>query len=268
MPAEILHKDLSYQIVGCVFDVHNEVGPGLREECYQKAMEHRLREKGIPFLAKPATRREFHYRGQCVDVFEPDLVVADRIVLELKHHIEGFAPENVSQTISYLKFWKLDLGLLINFAMDSANIERIPFQPPEAAVEEDYDHIADFIPESLKPVLRSIREGLLRLHQDVGLGYTATTYHSLAQVEWQGSGLACESEPRVEPLFRERRLPESRISPIIVDHKVCVQVEAVADDISARAIRTMQTHLRLTKCAIGLVACFGKTRMLIRGVRP
>src|SRR5205809_304268 len=126
MPDKILQKELSYQVVGCVFDVHNEVGPGLREECYQKAMEHRLSQSGIPFIAKPATRREFIYRGQSVDVFEPDLVVADRIVLELKHHPDGFAPENLSQTISYLKFWKLELGLLINFAMDSAIIERVP----------------------------------------------------------------------------------------------------------------------------------------------
>lgn len=37
--AEIIHKELSFNIVGCLFDVHNELGPGLREECYQKAVE-------------------------------------------------------------------------------------------------------------------------------------------------------------------------------------------------------------------------------------
>ena len=44
--------------------------------------------------------------------------------------------------------------------------------------------------------------------------------------------------------------------------------EAIYDDITTRAVRTMQTHLQLTDCSIGLVACFGKTHFLIRGVRP
>jgi len=36
---KIIERELSYRVNGCVFDVHNEVGPGIREECYQKAME-------------------------------------------------------------------------------------------------------------------------------------------------------------------------------------------------------------------------------------
>jgi hypothetical protein len=35
-PQKIIHKELSYRVNGCIIDVHNEVGPGLREECYQK----------------------------------------------------------------------------------------------------------------------------------------------------------------------------------------------------------------------------------------
>ena len=77
MMSEIIHKELSFQIIRCVFDVHNAVGPGVREECYQKAVEQRLYEGGIPFIAKQATRREMVYRDVVVDVFEPDLVVAD-----------------------------------------------------------------------------------------------------------------------------------------------------------------------------------------------
>ena len=121
---EILHKELSFAIVGCIFDVHNGVGPGVREECYQKALEQRLSERGLPFVAKPATRRELIYRERVVDVFVPDLIVADRIIPELKHQVEGFVAENVSQVLNYLKFWNLDLGLLANFALDHAVIER------------------------------------------------------------------------------------------------------------------------------------------------
>ncbi len=33
---EIIHKEISFAVNGCIFDVHNNVGPGDREESYQK----------------------------------------------------------------------------------------------------------------------------------------------------------------------------------------------------------------------------------------
>lgn len=65
----IIEKELSYRLTGCIFDVHNEVGPGLREECYQKAMEIRLGQAAIPFIAKPHTRRELAWLDEVADVF-------------------------------------------------------------------------------------------------------------------------------------------------------------------------------------------------------
>lgn len=94
-------------------DVHNEVGPGVREECYQKAMEIRLIEADLPFLAKPKTRTELVYSGVVVDVFEPDLEVAGRMIPELKHQPEGLARENFTPVLSYLKFWEIRLGLFL-----------------------------------------------------------------------------------------------------------------------------------------------------------
>ena len=267
MTDKIIQKELSYQVVGCIFDVHNDVGPGLREECYQKAMEHRLAEKGIPYLAKPRTRRELIYRGQVADIFEPDLVVAERIIPELKHHPEGFAPENISQVINYLKFWKLDLGLLVNFALDTAIIERIPHQPGVPALDENYEHISAVVQAHHQPVLRGLRHGLLSVLHEVGLGYAAKTYRALTQIEWSAADLNCAGEVVVEPIFHERRLPTSPITPFVVNGLVCMQVDAISDSVSARAVRTMQTHLRLTGCEVGLVACFGKTQLTIRGVR-
>ena len=267
MTDKIIHKDLSYEVVRCVFDVHNDVGPGLREACYQKAMEFRLAEKGIPYLAKPRTRRELVYRSEVADIFEPDLVVADRIILEFKHQADGFVPENVSQILSYLKFWNLDLGLLVNFALQSAVIERFAYQPEQSKFDENYEHFANVIQAHHKPVLRSLREAMLGVFQEIGLGYPSTTYRSLAQIEFRVAGLSCAGEVIVEPDFHQWQLPTSTITPFIANGLVCVQVDAISDSVSARAIRTMQTHLRLTGCEIGLIACFGKSQFTIRGVR-
>lgn len=266
--AEIIHKELSFNIVGCVFDVHNELGPGLREECYQKAVEQRLYEKKISFISKPTTRRDLLYQGEVVDVFEPNLVVADRMILELKHQVEGFVPENRSQVLNYLKFWNLELGLLVNFALDMAAFDRIPHQPPPPEFDENYDHITDLILPDHKPTLRSIREGLQEIYRTVGLGYTATTYRNVALAEFRARQLPVLEDVIVEPVFHERRLPHSPISPFIINRSVCVQVDAIHDVVSKRLIRTMQTHLRLTGMPLGIVASFGSHRLSIRGVRP
>lgn len=265
---ELIHHELSFEIIGSVFDVHNAIGPGLREECYQKAMEQRLREKGIPFVAKPTTRRDLIYRGENIDTFEPDLVVADKIIPELKHQVEGFVSENEAQVLNYLKFWNLELGVLVNFALDKAVFERIPRQPPPPQLDESYEHIASLIRPAHKPILRVIRDGLLEMFRVIGLGYTATTYRRAAFVEFRAQQLEVLDDVIVEPYFHDRRLPKSPISPLVVNQTVCVQVDAINDIISARLVRTMQTHLRFAGIPLGIIASFGRRTLSIRGVRP
>jgi GxxExxY protein len=267
VPEKIIHKDLSYLVNGCIFDVHNEVGPGLREECYQKTLEHRLNQAGLPFVSKPRTRRELIYRGVAVDLFEGDLIVAERIILELKHQPDGLARENFVQLLNYLKFWNVSLGLLVNFALDRAIIERVPYEPRHAQAEEEYDHIAELISSEQHSVWQTIREALLVINAEIGLGYSTPTCRNLVITEFQSRGLHCSGQIEVNPTFRDCRLPNSRISPLVVNDMFCVEVEAIYDEISARAVRTMQTHLRVLNREIGLVVGFGKTRFMIRGVR-
>lgn len=183
------------------------------------------------------------------------------------YHWEGFAPENCTQLLCYLKFWQMRLGMLVNFAMDKAIIERVPYDPREVSLEENYDHISDLLQSKHKTVLDTIRDGVLELHLVFGVGYPTTTCRKLAVVEWRSRGLSCLDDVNVEPIFHERRLPRSNITPVLVEKLICVQVDAIYDAISARAVRTMQTHLRLTDCDIGLIVGFGKTKLMIRGVR-
>jgi hypothetical protein len=65
-----------------------------------------------------------------------------------------------------------------------------------------------------------------------------------------------------------RELPASAITPRLIGSEILVEVEALHEEITARAIRTMQTHLKLTGARIGIIANFGKDRFEIRGVRP
>ncbi len=265
---KIVFKELSYVVNGCIFDVHNEVGPGLREECYQKAMERRLAEANLVALAKPATRRELLHHGEVADVFEPDLLVAHRIILELKAQPEPFAPENFTQILSYLKFWDFQLGLLVNFGQSQAVIVRVPYTPVASQVEENYDFIKELITPEPRPTLVQVREGLLAIHDQFGAGYGDTTNRKLVAIELQHRGLTCVAETIVTPTFHGLNLPASPISPLVVQGMILVEVQALQENVSATAIRTMQTHLRVSGCAFGLITIFGKTHFIIRGVRP
>ena len=266
--AEILHRELSFAVYGCIYDVHNRIGPGLREETYQKGLEICLAEKNLPFVAKPHTRRELMHRGEVADIFEPDSVVADQLILELKAQRQGLNRVNFMQTLNYIKCWGCTLGLLANLAEAQAVIERIPYQSKQVTATEDYEFIKPLLTPSVREELVIVRESLLAIHREFGIGYWDTTYRSLVDIEVRHRGLACRRNLEVTATMEGRTLPTSPITPLLISAEILVEVEALHEQITARAIRTMQTHLKLTGARIGVIVNFGKDRFEIRGVRP
>jgi GxxExxY protein len=108
-------NSITERIIGCAMEVHRELGPGLLESTYVAALCIELeiarltvkRQIGIPLF----------YKGQLIGEHIPDLVVADRIVVEVKS-IERFNPVHTAQVLTYLRVMKLKLGLLLNFNTD------------------------------------------------------------------------------------------------------------------------------------------------------
>ena len=49
MTEQIPHQDLTYEIIGAAMEVHSQVGPGYKEEIYQKALEIELRNRKLEF---------------------------------------------------------------------------------------------------------------------------------------------------------------------------------------------------------------------------
>jgi GxxExxY protein len=103
---------LIHRTIGCCIEVHRQLGPGLLEQIYQRAVELELSAAGIPFERQksfPVT-----YRGRHIYVHRVDLVVHDCLVLELKA-VERIHPVHEAQTLSSLRVSKLRVALLINF---------------------------------------------------------------------------------------------------------------------------------------------------------
>jgi GxxExxY protein len=105
---------LSSEIIHAAFNVHRELGPGLLESVYQACMLKELRDMGVEVQAELPV--PVMYRGEVVshDGFRIDLLVGDRIIVELKS-VEAVQPVHKKQLLTYLRLTNKELGLLINF---------------------------------------------------------------------------------------------------------------------------------------------------------
>ncbi len=106
-------NDITYIIRGCVFDVYNELGPGLLESEYEAALAFELREKGLAIKTQVALP-VFYKETQLELGFRIDILVEDKVIIELKS-IETILDVHHKQVLTYLKLTGLKLALLINF---------------------------------------------------------------------------------------------------------------------------------------------------------
>jgi len=117
------NKDLlTEKIINCCFKVHNELGPGFKERIYHNALKLFLDEEGLKYETEKAF--EVNVKGEKVGNLKLDLIVENKVVVELKA-IVGYIPEVFKyQILSYLKVSKLNVGLLINFGNKSCQVKR------------------------------------------------------------------------------------------------------------------------------------------------
>ena len=106
-------NELTEAVIGAAIEVHKLLGPGLLESAYQRALEHELKLREIPFEAQkvcPVT-----YKGLVLDdAYRLDLLVGDELVVELKA-VDSPADVHEAQVLTYLRFTNCQVGLLINF---------------------------------------------------------------------------------------------------------------------------------------------------------
>ncbi len=147
---ELIYEDLTRELIGCFFDVHNSLGVGYDEPAYHKALQRRFDKKGIEHRSEE--RKALLHRALKVREFKADLITFNKIILELKSLQSGFIKPNYVQIISELKLWQMQLGLLVNFGLQKVEIERIPFTEKEKVIHENYD--GEFISVfKMKPLL-------------------------------------------------------------------------------------------------------------------
>jgi GxxExxY protein len=121
---ELLHKDITGEIIGAAFEVYKELGYGFLESVYQKAMKVELELRGLK--AELESQIRVFYKGVNVGYFEADIFVNDCVMVELKVAKE-YQKADEAQLLNELKATGIKVGLLINFGQTKADVKRMVF---------------------------------------------------------------------------------------------------------------------------------------------
>jgi len=122
---ELVEKELTYRVVGCAMAVLNELGHGLREKTYERALCIELRHQGLAFQQQHIY--PVYYRGEHIDDYIPDLEVDDRLIVEAKT-VEKIIDEHIGQVLNYLKITGMEAGVILNFKHAKLEWKKIVLQ--------------------------------------------------------------------------------------------------------------------------------------------
>ena len=118
----LIYKDLSYEITGILFAIHNELGRYKNEKQYADKFEQILKEEEIKYLREinlpPSFQGEKKYRNKI------DFIIEDKIIIDFKAKTI-ITKEDYFQMQRYLTSYKKKLGIIVNFRQKYLKPKRI-----------------------------------------------------------------------------------------------------------------------------------------------
>jgi len=130
---EYKHSELTHKIIGCAMQVHSFLGNGFQEVIYQRALALEFLKAGLKFERELLV--EIFYK----DYIEPigtrrvDFMVEGLVLVELKA-LTALDEVHVNQVLNYLRVYKIEIGLLINFGENRLNLKRLILSDKNKAV--------------------------------------------------------------------------------------------------------------------------------------
>ena len=120
--SDLLHHELTREIIGAAMEVHRVLGAGFVESVYEESLAIEFGLRKIPYeRQKPI---EVLYKGRLAKQFICDFIVYGKIIVELKA-IKEISDIEQAQVLNYLKSSELNLGLLLNFGSSSLEVKRL-----------------------------------------------------------------------------------------------------------------------------------------------
>ena len=119
--SELLYSELTRKVIGAAMEVHSTLGPGFLESVYEEALVVELEIQNIKFERQKSI--EVYYKEVMIKQFVCDLLVEDKVIVELKA-IKQLTDIEYAQTLNYLKATGTKVGLLLNFGEKSLKYKR------------------------------------------------------------------------------------------------------------------------------------------------
>ncbi len=121
---ELKYKEITEKIIGASFEVHKFLGNGFQEVIYQRALAWELKQAGLSFAREIEQDIFYKELPEPIGTRRADFVVEGKVLVELKAVIE-LEDVHLAQGLNYLKAYKLEVGLLINFGSKSLTFKRL-----------------------------------------------------------------------------------------------------------------------------------------------
>ena len=119
---DLIHKELTFAIIGAAMEVHRVLGPGFLEAVYQTVLERELTLRTIPF--EKQARLPVIYKDILVGEYIADFVVDGKVIVEIKA-VSNFNSQHQAQAMHYLAATGCRLALLLNFGTGSLQHRRV-----------------------------------------------------------------------------------------------------------------------------------------------
>jgi GxxExxY protein len=113
------YSDITQKIIGCAMKVHSHFGMGFPEIVCKRALIIELKAAGLMFEFE----REIFYHRQLISKRRLDLIVEDKVIVELKA-ISEMDNRDCNQLLNYLNVFRIEVGLLLNFGAASLQFKR------------------------------------------------------------------------------------------------------------------------------------------------
>ena len=122
--ADLKYKDITEKILGASFEVHKFLGNGFQEVIYQRALAWEMKQRNLVFARE--IEQDIFYKDlpEPIGTRRADFVVEGKVLVELKAMTQ-LEDVHLAQALNYLKAYKLEVGLLINFGSKSLTFKRL-----------------------------------------------------------------------------------------------------------------------------------------------
>ncbi|MEJ7681411.1 MAG: GxxExxY protein [Segetibacter sp.] len=122
--SELKYKDITEKIIGASFEVHKFLGNGFQEVIYQRALAWEMSQAGLSYAREIEQDIFYKQLVEPIGTRRADFVVEGKVLVELKAIIL-LEDVHLAQVLNYLKAYRLEVALLINFGSKSLTFKRL-----------------------------------------------------------------------------------------------------------------------------------------------